>query len=199
MTEKPSQEPGDRYAVGAIVINLTGQGQALRDHKWRGAGLRVLIQPHEWNLKDVSAELVLRQVADGEAPLEALAWIPLMKGGNEPGKIKRWLELARPQTNRQRRLDLGLVLVFAELAGSQDVWREALKGWNMKESQIVKEWQAEAKAEMLIQILQKRFKAIPEDLRAAILAAKDPEQLTTWADVAFTVRSLRRFRQQAGL
>ncbi len=199
LTERPSGEPGDRYNVGAIVINLTGQGLALRDHDWRGAGLRVLIEPREWNLEDVSADLVLRQVADGVAPVEALALIPLMQGGNEQGIMQRWFILARQETDPQRRDDLGLVVVFAELVGSQDLWRELLKGWNMKESQIVKEWQAEAKAEALLQVLQQRFKAVPEDLRTAVLAVKDLDRLTAWIDLAVSARTLKGFRKQAGV
>jgi hypothetical protein len=63
----------------------------------------------------------------------------------------------------------------------------------------MKQHEAQAKAEMLLKILEKRFKAVPDDLRTVILAVKDPEQLNTWVDVAFAVRSLRCFREQVGL
>jgi hypothetical protein len=202
-TEHPSEEPGDRYWVGAVIVNLTGRGLAQRDLEWRGAGLRLLIQPREWNLEEVDAGRVMREVEQGRAPVEALALIPVMSGGSNPVIIKHWLELARRQTDPQRRADLGLALVFAELVNRQDVWREALEGWNMKESQIVKEWEdkarAEAKAEMLLQVLEKRFKTIPDDLRTAILTMQDPQRLTTWADLAFSTRSLSSFRKKAGL
>lgn len=84
----------------------------------------------------------------------------------------------------------------------------------MKESQIVKEWEdkarregeargkvegkAEGKAESLLQVLQKRFKKVPDDLRAAIVAAEE-SRFTGWLDIALGARSLRRFREQAGL
>ena len=83
--------------------------------------------------------------------------------------------------------------------GSQDVWREAVKGLDMKEPQIVKEWQAETRAEDLLQILQQRFKAIPDDLRTAILAVKDLDRLTPWINLAVSARTLRTFRKQAGV
>ena len=76
----------------------------------------------------------------------------------------------------------------------------------MKESQLVKEWEdkarregeAKGKAEALLQFLTRRFKAVPDDLRTAILAAPE-DRLTAWLDIAFAARSLRRFRDQAGL
>jgi predicted transposase YdaD len=108
--------------------------------------------------------------------------------------------------------------VFAELTNRQEVWRRALEDWDMKESQLVKEWEdkarregeakgkaegeakgkAEGKAEALLQFLSRRFKAVPDELRTAILAAPE-ERLTAWLDVAFAARSLPRFRDQAGL
>jgi len=207
LTERPTTEAGDRYWVGAVVVNLTGQGNAQRDHHWRGAGLQVLIKPRELNLSEVEADQILREVEQGLAPVEALALIPLMKGGGDPAIMQHWLKLARKETDPQRHADLGLAVVFAELVNSQGAWRKLMEGWNMKESQIVKEWEdkaraegeARGKAELLLKILEKRFKAVPDDLRAAILAQQDAQRLTVWADIAFAVRSLRRFRDQAGL
>src|SRR5262245_48529967 len=72
---------------------------------------------------------------------------------------------------------------------SRHLGRQA--GANMQESQIIKELQAEARAEDLLQILQQRFKAVPDDLRAAILAVKDLDQLTPWIGLAVSARTLR--------
>jgi hypothetical protein len=203
LTARPSEAAGDRYAVGAIVVNLTGQGLALRDHEWRGAGLHLLIQPHEWNLEEVDAELVMRQVENREAPVEALAFIPLMKGGNEEGMMQRWVTRARRERNPRRLADLGLAQVFAELVGTEDLWRETLKGWNMRESPFLKELEdqarAAAKAEDLLQILQERFEAVPGDLRSAILGVQDLQRLTAGLSLAIKVRTLASFRKKAGL
>ena len=206
LTERPSAEAGDRYWVGAIVVNLTGRGSAQRDLHWRGAGLHLLLQPREWNLEELDADQVMNQVERGAAPVEVLAWLSLMHGGSDPAIIQRWLELARRVTDPQRRADLGLVRVFAELTNCQDVWRKALEGWDMQESQLVKEWEdkarregkIEGKAEALLLFLQKRFKTVPDDLRGAIMAAPE-DRLTAWLDLAFAARSLRRFRAQAGV
>ena len=99
---------------------------------------------------------------------------------------------------------------IAELTNCQEVWHKALEGWDMQESQLVKEWEdkarregeargkAEGKAEALLLFLQKRFKTVPDDLRTAILAASE-DRLTAWLDLAFAARSLRRFRTRAGV
>jgi hypothetical protein len=71
-----------------------------------------LLQPHEWNLTGVES---------GAAPRAALVWLPLMKSGGDPGMIERWLELVGQETDSQRRADLALAWVFAELVIRQDV------------------------------------------------------------------------------
>jgi hypothetical protein len=186
-----------------VVVNLTGRGQAERDHAWRGAGLRVLVEPREWNLAEVDAGQTLDEVEAGVAPVEALAWLPLMKRGGDPAIIRRWREVAAGEPDRTRRRELVLAQVFAELVGTQDVWIKALEGWEMIESPIIGKLltEAEAKraAEILLQMLSKRFKAVPDDLRAAILAVQDPERLTGWVDIALEKRSLRKFREATGL
>jgi hypothetical protein len=119
--------------------------------------------------------------------------------------------LASQETDKKKREALGLAQIFAERAGCGDAWREALKGWDVVESQIVKEWTdrafAEGKAEgvsegeakALLRMLQRRFKKVPDDLRSAIEAVKDAERLTAWIDLAFDARSLSQFRTKAGL
>ena len=37
---RPSDNPGDRFNVGGIVVNLTKQGACGRDMHWQNAGLR---------------------------------------------------------------------------------------------------------------------------------------------------------------
>jgi hypothetical protein len=48
----------------------------------------------------------------------------------------------------------------------------------MQEPQIVKEWQAETTAQNLLLVLEARFGMVPDELRTAILAVKDLDQLT---------------------
>jgi hypothetical protein len=84
-------------------------------------------------------------------------------------------------------------------------WEKALEGFDVKESPFLKalednalaKGKTEGKAEALLQMLGKRFKTVPDDLRTAILAQTDSERLTEWTDLAFTVRSLKGFREKA--
>ncbi|MHB1423308.1 MAG: hypothetical protein ACYC3I_08960 [Gemmataceae bacterium] len=63
-----------------------------------------------------------------------------MHGGAEAGIIQRWIELASQEPDSRRRGDYGgVTLVFAEAAKRLPVWKEALKEWNVIESQQVLE------------------------------------------------------------
>ena len=116
LLEKPAALPGDRFQLQAVVVNLTGVGKSGRRMIWReGAG--TVLEPIEWDLETKDAAAVLEQVANGQAPRSVLVWIPLMRQGSEPGIIQRWLELAAQEPDLQRKADLALVRVFAELAG----------------------------------------------------------------------------------
>src|SRR5262249_7121106 len=69
-------------------------------------------------------------------------------------------------------------LIFAELPGVWTEWKQALEGWNVRESQQVLEWQAEAELRNqranLLRALEKRRQApVPSDLAEAIQATQD--------------------------
>jgi hypothetical protein len=208
---RPGRSRGDRFHVGAVVVNLTGKGQVGQTMRLGRTRVSTELGVAEWNLGELDAGEVLAEVAAGRAPRLVLAWLPLMRNGSELAIIQRWLELARQETDKEKREALGLALVFAEKAGCGAAWREALKGWDVMESQVVREWtaqaraegeakgKAEGKAEALLQVLQRRFKAVPDDLRSAIQAVQGPDRLTAWIDLAFESRSLRQFRHKAGL
>ena len=94
----------------------------------------------------------------------------------------------------------GLALVFAEAAGRRDVWKKALAGWNMVESQQVLEWQAEAKVaqqiKSLLELLTIRFPAgMPADLTEKIQATSDLPTLERWFRAAITISSLDDLRR----
>ncbi len=69
----------------------------------------------------------------------------------------------------------------------------------MKESQFLTELENRARAESLVQVLQTRFKSLPDDLRDAILATNNQDRLFTWLDLAVTARTLKSFRKKAGV
>ncbi len=209
LTVKPAQLPGDRYELVGIVLNLTGKGEALRQCVLGTA--EWTLKPIEVNLETLDAAEVLEQIATEQAPRELLAMIPLMNRGGEPGIIQRWSELVGAETDPRRQADHGLAQVFAERVGLDDAWNNALKGFAMIESPLIAGLLAdaaskaeakakiEAKAESLLRVMQKRYRKLPEELTAAIRVCTDGEQLDRWLDLALEVKSLKQFRQQAGL
>jgi hypothetical protein len=214
---RPTDAGRERFWVGAAVVNLRGIGNTSRDMVLRRTGVRTFLGIAERDLADENAAAVLAGIADGTAPRCPLAWIPLMHGGGEAAIIQQWLDLARQEPDSRRRSDYGgLAVVFAEAAGCRKEWKEALKGWNMEESQQVLEWIAEGEARgeakgeargeargeanALVRLLEKRFPpGAPADAVAAIRSSTDVEQLRRWFDLAVEADSLAAFRQKAGL
>lgn len=213
LERRPSAERGSHYQVGAALVNLTGRGHTSHDFVLRHTGMRTCLQVVERNLADEDAAATLAGIAAGTIARCILAWVPLMQGGAESAILAQWLELARAEPDAKRRADYGgLALVFAEAAGRRPVWKQALTGWNMVESQQVLEWiaegeakgevkgRAEAQAELLLRLLAVRLgPEVPPDLTEQIRGTTDAEQLQRWFDVAATAPSLEAFRQQMSL
>jgi hypothetical protein len=207
---RPSAERGDRFCVGAVVVNLTGKGQCSQRMRLGKSRVWTDLGVAEWTLAEESADQLLRLVKAGKVPRLALAWLPLMQRGGEVGIIRRWLELARQEPDQHNRQALGLALVFAEKAGWGEAWRRALEGWEMTESEIVNEWTAQARAEgeakgevkgraaALLRVLG-RWGEVPQALRQAIGRVKGSARLDGWIDLALQAQTLDEFRQQAGL
>ena len=202
---KPSPERGDRFHLGAVVVNLTGRGDASRDMAWPGTGLETRLKIVERNLSTYAATTVLDEVAAGTAPAVALPLIPLMRGGDEPGIIERWKELAGREANPRRRADYGgLALVFAEAGDRRDVWKSALKEWNVIQSQQVLEWQeqarieagTEARAEMIYEVLRAHFGALPAELPERLRAIRDEAHWKRLAASAHRASSLEEFLRE---
>src|SRR5205823_10681522 len=79
LEKKPSEERGDRFQIGAVVVNLTGSGDAARTMDWPAAGLLTALRPREVNLSRLDAKDVLDGIAAGGVPRVVLALIPLMQ------------------------------------------------------------------------------------------------------------------------
>jgi hypothetical protein len=79
--EKPSPERGDRFCLGAVVINLTGSGRAARNYAWPDLGLGCTLPVVERNLSRESAADTLTAIAAGTVSRSILPLIPLMHGG----------------------------------------------------------------------------------------------------------------------
>lgn len=216
LEQRPDELAGSRFHVGMVVVNLTGVGEASREMNWPEVGLRTQLGIVERNLQTYDAEAALDQVERGEATLSVLSFIPLFQNGEDPGIIQKWKELALREPNDRRRSDYGaLALVFAEASNRRDVWKEALKEWNMQVSQQVLEWQQEAlargraegraegliqgQAEAIISVLEARFGSLPPELSAAIRQVTDLAALKSWLAEASRAQSIDKFRQAVGL
>jgi hypothetical protein len=200
---RPSDLPGDRFCVTAVVVNLTGRGNSGRQLVWPEADVETKLKPAELNLAGLRAAEVLDGVEAGSIPPVVLAWLPVMQNGAEDGIIQRWLMLAGEEADAGRRADLGLALVFAEAAGCRALWTKALEGWNVVESQVVKQWQDEAerkaKAATLIRLLQVRYGELPAEITEQVRQAQQAEELDRWLVVFATATSLEQFRRDTGL
>ena len=199
--EKPSKERGDRFEIGAIVVNLTGVGMSSRISSWPGAGLQSSLTVQERNLATLQAAEVLQQIADGTAPRSVLPWIPLMQDGNESGIIDKWKELVASEPQAERRTDYAaLVEVFAEAVKRQDIWYNSLKEWNMIESKVIKRWEdvgrREQMVESILEVLQDKFGALPADLPSHLGAIDDLAILRRLHLPAVHAGSLDDFRKQ---
>jgi hypothetical protein len=199
---RPPSDPRLKYLVGGVLLNLTGPRQpdglamALPGMAEFGLGGRVV----RLALREEEAAGTLARIASGELSRCVLPWVPLMRAGGEPAIIEGWKRLADLEPDPQVRLQYaGDALVFAELPGVWEEWKRALEGWNVRESQQVLEWQAEAEVrtrrEVLLRLLEKRCKApAPSDLAEAIQATQDMNLLLLWFDAAAEANTFDDFR-----
>ncbi len=89
---------------------------------------------------------------------------------------------------------VALALVFAEMAGREEVWETGLGGFNMQESEFIRGWRQEGEKKgmekgtlttaraAVVNVLQARFPQIPvpEGVRTALEKNADVGQLTDW-------------------
>jgi hypothetical protein len=200
------EKPARKYQVVSVLLNLTGPEQTpeldMRQPELDDAGAHLVVVQVTFTTED--AALTLAGIASGELSRGVLPWIPLMQGGDEEGIMVEWRRLALTEPNEQRLADYGgLALVFADLADRQEVWAQALEGWNVKQSRQVLEWQAEARQEAdlerfrrdILRALELRYRGpVPTDLAAQVAALTDLEVLSQWFDATQTADNLEAFR-----
>jgi hypothetical protein len=199
---RPSSDERLKYRVGGLLLNLTGPAQpdllamplpGMAEFGLSGRVVRMA-------LREEDAAATLARVASGKLGRCVLPWVSLMRGGGEPAIIEEWKRVADLEPDQQVRLQYAAgARVFAELPGVRMQWEQALEGWNVRESQQVLEWQAEAKVETrrsdLLRLLEKRCKApVPNDLAEAIQATQDMDLLLRWFDAAAEVSNFDDFR-----
>jgi hypothetical protein len=203
----------DRYLVAGVLILLTGNRRDLElQMRLPGTDIGLGWKAKTMSLAREQAAATLERIGRGELGKSVLPWVPLMAGGGEATVVQEWVRLAKEEPDSQRRSDYaGLALVFAERAGCLPAWKRALEGWNMWESQVIREWKTAARQEglqegrqeglleanrtSLLKLLQRRFKAeIPSDLLQLIQQTNDLETLGRWFDAAVEISSADAFR-----
>jgi hypothetical protein len=107
-----------------------------------------------------------------------------MFGAGAVGIIQRWLQAAGQEPEVHRRVDLGgLALVLASLKEWYPAWKQALKEFNMRESQFVQEWINEGEVKALQRtlrvLLEERFGPLSEELLGRIAGMTEPARLDT--------------------
>lgn len=196
----------DRYLIAAAVINLTGppQPDGLEMVLPGATGIELRWRIHVRTMSAENAATTLAGIENGQIARCLLPWIPLMTGGGEPAMISEWKRLALLEPNSRHRRDYGsIALIFAKLTACQKVWSLELEGWNVEESDLVKQWQDVAEQrgrlttlrENLLRVLVAKFSGpLPSELLAAIQTQPDFGELSRWFDVALKAASLAEFQ-----
>lgn len=205
---KSDEERGGRFNVGAVVVNLTGTGQATRRMEWPAAGLATHLAAVERNLERESADELLAAIEAGARPRALLPWIPLMTGGGDAGIIERWKRAAEGEPNYHRRNALLVpARIFADAADRAAAWNKGLEGWNVKVSPFAESLVAEGEAKGLLKqaaasvvaVLEARFGSVPAEADAAVRGCSDLPTLQAWLTLAARAATLDEFRQVAGV
>lgn len=193
----PLNQRRQRYRLAAALINFKGRGRNSHDFRLPGTAGRTCLDIIEKNVVGDSAEDTIAQIETGTWTRALLPLIPSMQGGDKASIIQKWKTLALLEPDERRRDEYaGLARVFADLAKRGHIWRKGLEGWNMRRSESVMEWQAEATAEAVVKILRLRFGSdLPTELEQRIRATTDREKLDRWLEAAVKARSLNKFRQ----
>ena len=216
LEKRPTDAGKERFHVGAIVVNLTGVGKTSRQMSFQQTNMQLRLHVEECNLSTWSAAETLGKIRTGELQRSLLPWIPLLHGADTPSIIDEWKRLAAEEPDHRLRSDYaGLAVVFAEAAGRWELWKEALKEWNMVESLQVLEWMAQGEARgeergeargeargetnSLLRLLEKRFAPLPSEFQQLIRSATDLKLIRSWFDTALEAGSLEDFRTASGL
>jgi len=195
----------DRYLVAAVVIFLRGHKKELRlQMDLPGTSLGLGLRVGAMSLAREQAAATLERIGRGELGRSILPWVPLMAGGDEAAVVAEWVRLAAGEADAQRRADYpGLALVFADSVGRLPVWKQALEGFDMWESQVIREWKTAGRVEgrveqlrnNLRQVLRSRFQSeLPADLAQRIEQLTDLDVLMRWFDAALAMPTLDAFR-----
>ncbi|MGH7170167.1 MAG: hypothetical protein ACRELF_09895 [Gemmataceae bacterium] len=193
-TPEPSPR---RYHLAAALVNFKGHGQSSRDFRLPGTPARTCLRIVEKNVARMSAARTLARIRAEEWTRTLLPLIPLMRGGDKSSMVEKWKAVAESEPDDRRRdAYANLAWVFADATGCRPIWKQGLEDWNVKRSEQVMEWQAEAKADYVIKVLRLRFGPdLPAEVEQSIRNTADLEKLDRWLEEAVRSRTLNKFRQ----
>jgi hypothetical protein len=100
LEKRPTDAGGERFHVGAVVVNLTGRGRSSWDMRLGNTGARTTLNMRDRDMASEDAGTVLAGIAAKRAAAYVRALVPLMQKGDDPAIIQQWLELARPEPDR---------------------------------------------------------------------------------------------------
>jgi hypothetical protein len=146
-TLRPTNLPGDRFALGAVVVHLTGTAPVQHRSAWDAAGTAFVVQPRVVHLASLSAARVLDEIAADETPFAVLGLIPLLQGGDDAMVVERWLAVAERVPTDLRPVIADAARLFADLTDCRPLWVARLKEWNVVRSEQANEWRAEGRKE----------------------------------------------------
>jgi hypothetical protein len=146
-TLRPTNLPGDRFALAAVLVHLTGTPRPVHQSEWPALESAFTIKPRVVNLAELSALDILAEVAAGQAPFEVLGWVPLMVGGNLATIIEPWKQVANAAPEKLRSDLADAARLFGELTQCRPLWVSGLKEWSKMRSQQANEWRQEGRKE----------------------------------------------------
>jgi hypothetical protein len=191
----------DGPPVYGAIIRLTGSkkgGPLILTRSATNPG--VLVKPIEVWLPDQSAADTLALIESGDLALCLLPWVVLMRGGGESQLIERWKQLAVREPDVEKRAAYrSFALVFAELIPELVNWQRHLEGWEVRESQYLKSFEARgevkrARADLLEGLHLKLGGTVPEPVRLAVEGTNDLNTLERWFRGLFAVNSWAEFQ-----
>lgn len=201
----PYQQDRYRFALGLIFLTTAPEELAWQSHddaEEDEDDPTVVVRPKVKVLSQESAVALLESIEDNRLSRGILAWVSLA-AGQSADVVSHWRRLVEPMPDDNwRRTLIDIVVVFAELTKSRDLWIAGLKGLNMNESITMREVRNEGRNEgnvaatrrNLIRLLESRNPAgLPQEVRDRIATEADPDVLDRWFDLALTA-DLAAFR-----
>jgi hypothetical protein len=195
-------DPRLRYSVGGALVDLTGRRPtgtlSMSVPGMPGFGLS--FGPIPRPLSGENASATLTGIGGGQIAPCILPLVPLMAGAAEAAVVAEWKRMVDSYLPAHDRDEYAAdARILAGLARVRPAWDSTLKEYKMETSDVVMEWQAEAKVEtqraVILRALERLCKApVPADVAQAVRATTDLATLSRWFDAALDAATYDDFR-----